>query len=168
MAIAEAIASVSAAIEVAKGLRSIERNFDAANYKLQLADLMTALSDARLELVAARDAATEQEAEITRLKHAISKQAALVEGRGGFKYAMDGEGKPAGLPICPTCEQRDGRITFTVSDGNPRKVRCPVCAARFEGVAIYARTPVDEPFTLEQEQSERYSAAMERLGRSLG
>lgn len=43
-------------------LRAVEKSFDAATYKVQIAGLMMALSDARIELVAAREAAAEKDA----------------------------------------------------------------------------------------------------------
>jgi len=153
--IMEAIAAVSQAVDVVKGMRAVEKSFDAATYKIQIADLMTALSDAKMELLAARDAATAKDAELERLKMTLASQDELVDGRGGFKYRANAERQPSGLPICPTCEQRDGRITFTIKDDSPRKVRCPVCASRFDGVAIYATKPANEPATLEENESRR-------------
>lgn len=167
MPIVEAIAAVSQAIDVAKGLRAVEKGWDAAGYKVKIAELMTALSDARMELVAAREAATDKDAEFERLKATLAGQASLVEARGGFKYRSDDKGQPAGLPVCPTCEQRDGRMTLTIKDGSPRKVRCPVCDKRFDGVAIYAVQSATEPTTLEEDQSRRASESMARLTEQL-
>lgn len=163
MPIVEAIAAVSQALDVVKGMRAVEKSFDAATYKIQIADLMTALSDAKLELVAARDAATAKDTEFERLKATLAGQAELVDGRGGFKYRANADRQPSGLPVCPTCEHRDGRLTFTVKDDSPRKVRCPVCTSRFDGVAIYATLPANEPTTLEEDQSRRAAEGMARL-----
>lgn len=164
MALVEALAAVGQAIEVAKAMRAVEKNIDAATYKMQIADLMTALSDARIELVAAREAGLVQDAEFERLLETLVGQADLVQSRGGFKYrAIDG--KPSGLPVCPTCEQRDGRLAFTVKDGTARKVRCPVCEARFDGVAIYSQAADDEPQTLEQDEARRQAEGMAELNR---
>lgn len=167
MPILEALGAVSQAIEVAKGMRAVEKSFDVATYKMQIAELMTALSDARMELVAAREAALERDAEFDRLHEALAGQANLIEARGGFKYRAGEDGRPAGLPACPTCEQRDGRQTFTVQDGNARSVRCPVCDARFTGVAIYLQPAANEPRTLDQLQAEERSKAMREIGRRL-
>lgn len=168
MPLMEAIAAVGQAIDVAKGMRAVEKNYDAATYKIQIADLMTALSEARLELVSARDSFAAKEAELAELKKTLERQAELVQGRGGFKYQVGEEGQPIGLPACPTCEQRDGRITFTVKDGSSRKVRCPVCDSRFDGVAIYAGLPAHEPVTLEDEEQRRRAEEMARVSRRLG
>ena len=167
MPILEALSAVGTAIEVAKGMRAVEKNFDAATYKIQIADLMTALSDARLELVAARDAALEKEAAFEELKSTLTRQSELVQARGGFKYLADADGRPRGYPVCPTCEQRDGKLVFTVQDGTVRKVRCPVCDSRFNGVAIFTTTPANEPKTLEQEEQRRQAEGMERLSRAM-
>lgn len=167
MALVEALTAVSAAIDVTKAMRSVEKSFDAATYKLQLAELMTALSEARMELVAAREAATEKDAEFERLRQTLAAQGELIEARGGFKYRVGDKGQPTGLPICPSCEQRSGRITVTVQDGNARKVRCPVCEARFEGVTTYVRTLPDEPRTLAEEEAQRQAEGMAELHRKL-
>ncbi|WP_314375299.1 hypothetical protein [Sphingomonas paucimobilis] len=163
MPIMEAIAAVGQALDVAKGLRAVEKGWDAAAYKVQIAELMTALSDARLELVAAREAALEKDTEFERLKATLAGQATLIGGRGGFKYRAGDDGRPVGLPICPTCELRDGRLTFTIKDNSPRKVRCPVCTERFDGVAIYATQPANEPMTLEDDEHRRTADGMARL-----
>lgn len=175
MPIVEALSAVGSAIEVAKAMRAAEKSFDAATYKLQLADLMTALSDARLELVASREAMVERDAEFERLRQTLAVQGDLIESRGGFKYRVGDNGQPTGLPICPTCEQKLGRITVTVQDGNVRKVRCPVCDARFDGVTVYARAIPNEPTTVAQEEAQRRAEGMarlnedfRRLGRELG
>lgn len=167
MPIMEAIAAVGQAIEVAKGMRAVEKNFDAATYKVQIADLMTALSDARLELVAAREAASEKNAQFEELKRTLQGQESLVEVSSGFKYKMNESGQPAGLPVCPTCEQRDGRLAFTVKDGNARSVRCPVCDARFQGIAIYTQSQGNEPPTLAQDEARRQSEALMRANAHL-
>lgn len=167
MAIMEALSAVSTAIEVARGMRAVEKNFDAANYKIQIADLMTALSDARLEILAARDAFADKDRAFDELKKTVSRQSELVEARGGFKYEANSEGQPTGYPICPTCEQRDGRITFTVQDGTARKVRCPVCDSRFNGIAIYATRSPAEPRTLDEDEARRQGEAMARIGQRL-
>lgn len=164
MPIMEALSAVSTAIDVAKGMRAVEKNFDAATYKIQIADLMTALSDARLELAAARDAALEKDAAFEELKKTLTRQAQLVQARGGFKYQANAEGQPTGHPVCPTCEQRDGKLVFTVQDGTARNVRCPVCESRFAGVAIYAALSPSEPMTLEQDEARRQAEGMRRLG----
>ena len=167
MPIMEAISAVSVAIDVAKGMRAAEKNFDAATYKIQIADLMTALSEARLELVAARESGDEKDAQFEQLKRTLDLQSELVEARGGFKYRAGQDNQPAGFPICPTCEQKDGRVVVTVSDGNVRKVRCPVCDARFDGVAVYAQTPAAEPKTLEDEKHRKQAEGWERLNRQM-
>lgn len=163
MPIIEALTAVGTAIDVAKGMRAVEKNFDAATYKVQIADLMTALSDARLELVAARDAAIEKDAAFEELKRTLTRQAELVQARGGFKYQANEAREPTGHPICPTCEQRDGKLVFTVQDGSARKVRCPVCDSRFDGVAIYTALPSSEPMTLEKDEARRQAEGMARL-----
>lgn len=167
MAIVEALTAVGSAIEVAKAMRMAEKSFDAATYKLQLAELMTALSEARMELVAAREAAVERDSEFERLRQTLAAQGDLVEGRGGFKYRAAETGQPTGLPICPACEQKAGRITVTVRDGSARKVRCPVCDARFEGVSIYTSQVADEPKTVAEEEAERQAEGMAKLNEEM-
>lgn len=167
MAIVEALTALTAAIDVTKAMRNAEKNFDAATYKLHLAELMTTLSEARMELVTAREAAMEKDVEFERLRQTLAAQGELVEARGGFKYRAGEAGQPTGLPICPSCEQRLGRITITVQDGNARKVRCPVCEARFEGVTSYVRTLVNEPRTLAEEEAQQQAEGMAELQRKL-
>lgn len=137
MPIMEALAAIGQAIDVAKGMRAVEKSFDAAEYKMRIAELMSTLSDARLEMLEARDTLIEKDAELARMKAVMEVQADLVQLQTGFKYRGGEDGNPIGLPIRPRCEGRDGRITFFVSAGRPRQVRCPVCSDEYSGVSNF-------------------------------
>lgn len=137
MDIASGITAVTQAINIARALRSVERDFDAATYKAQMADLINALTDAKLALSEAKDGVAERDKEITRLKANFEMKSALVRGVGDYDYLADANGNPLGYPVCPRCEQVDGRIIQLKEHENSGKARCPACSDVYTPVVSY-------------------------------
>lgn len=136
-----AITSVTKGMEVLKALQTIDKQFDAASYKVQITELTAALADAKMALVDARDEVAEREKEIIRLKESFrqrSEDTIVVKGMGYDKNPADG--KPMGVAYCARCDTMDGvlmhltRIT-TKEDGH--KSICPQCNAAFAPAATF-------------------------------
>ena len=134
--IATGIAAATQAIDIAKALRGIEKNYDAASYRAQIAELMDTLSNAKLALIDARENAVELEKEIERLRKTFEAQGNLIKGEGGYSYFAGEDGKPLGFPVCPSCEA-DGRITELKQDGPTETGRCPSCDKSYKPVTCY-------------------------------
>jgi predicted nucleic acid-binding Zn-ribbon protein len=98
-----ALATASQAIKLAQDLRGIDKAMDAAEYKLKIADLTTALSDIKIALTDAKTELASKDAEIEQLTKALRRVAELVEYHG-YKYDKTPEGGPKGAPYCPVCE----------------------------------------------------------------
>jgi polyhydroxyalkanoate synthesis regulator phasin len=88
MGVMTTLAVISQALEAVKKLRGIEKDFDIATYKLQVADLASSLAEAKKGLVDVKDEIAAKDAEIERLKKATEFQGTLVEHRG-FQYDRD-------------------------------------------------------------------------------
>jgi hypothetical protein len=86
MDIMTAIAAVSHALDAAKKLREIEKDFDAAAYKLQVAELASTLADAKLALTEIRGEIVAKGAEISRLTGALRFQGECVI-RESFQFS---------------------------------------------------------------------------------
>lgn len=137
MDIASGIAAVTQGLGIAKALRGIEKSYDEATYKAKVAEVIEALTDAKLALAEAKEGMAEKDREIERLKAAFESKAALVGGHGGYSYMTDEGGNPLGYPVCPKCEQVNGRIIQTKEHEHSRKSRCPACGDQYTPVACY-------------------------------
>lgn len=134
MDIGAAITSLTTAQKIAKGLREIEKAYDAANLKAQIADLLSNIADAKSELVEAQSVIKEKDEEIKRLNEALVINPDLIEGPGGYKWQNRGEGLRIGLPVCPTCLDREARQVVLVRSGRYLAAQCPRCSTPFDPV----------------------------------
>jgi soluble cytochrome b562 len=132
--IMSALATASQAIKLAQDLRGIDRAIDAAEYKLKIADLTSALSDIKLALTDAKEDLATKDAEINKLKRQFQRLTETVEYQG-FKYDKGKDGKPSGAAYCPVCEQKTG-LLFHLSwmEGDNF---CPNCKANFSRVHVF-------------------------------
>ncbi|WP_313030460.1 hypothetical protein [Brucella sp.] len=132
MTIADALAAVTGALKVVNELRAIDAQFDKAELKARLADVMSQLADAKMGLIEASDAIDAEKKETNRLKQAFEFRGTLVEHKG-FKYETFEDGGPKGEPFCPRCEQNLGRFyrLTQVRGGGYSNLVCPDCKANF-------------------------------------
>lgn len=159
--IAGGIAAATQAIDIAKALRGIEKNYDSATYRAQIAELMDALSNAKLALIDARENAAELEKEIERLRKAFETIETLVKGEGDYSYFAGEDGKPLGFPVCPSCEA-EGRIVQLKQDGPTETGRCPTCEKSHKPVTCYLAGGNTLRAQELQEQSEAFARANAR------
>ncbi len=103
MDVANILGSITSAISVTKELVQIDKAFDEAQWKLKLAELTTALADAKIGLAELRDEIQARDSEIAKLKEAFgSKEKALrlvttymnekTESRSACRSARDAKG----------------------------------------------------------------------------
>jgi hypothetical protein len=83
MDIGSAIVAVSDGLKAAKAWRDVEKAFEAATFRAQLADVIEALTDAKLSLAEAKEALAGRDAEISRLTATINDRSELKVGEGG-------------------------------------------------------------------------------------
>lgn len=152
------IASVSTALKAAKAWRDVEKAYEAAGFRAQLADVIDALTDAKLALAEAKENHSAKDNEIARLKQTIADRASLIAGEGGYKYRVTLNGNPAGFPVCPKCDQIEGRLIHLVQNGPADSAKCPACDNTYQPVACY----LENGKTLLQQQRENQNAAIAR------
>lgn len=133
-----ALSGTAQAITIAKAIRDAEKAYDRATIRAEMAEVIEKLVDARLALAEARDALSEKDREVERLKAAFSERAELVVGERGYKYKKGPEGNPSGRTMCPKCEVVSGRIVEMKQDGGAMRAKCPVCDAQFYPVNSFA------------------------------
>jgi hypothetical protein len=118
-----ALATASQAIKLAQDLRGIDRAIDAAEYKLKIADLTSALSDIKMALTDAKEDLASKDAEIEKLKKQFQRLVDTVEF-DGFRYNKGSDGQPRGAAFCPVCEQKLGLFFHLVRTVGPSDM-CP-------------------------------------------
>lgn len=137
MDIAATLSGIGSAISALQSWRQGERAFEAAAFKAQLADVIGALTDAKLSLAEAKEQLAAKDAEIARLKQAADDRRELTQAEGGYLYLTSHTGAPTGFPVCPKCNDNDGRLTQLVQDGKVKSAKCPRCDTRYDPVTCY-------------------------------
>lgn len=136
MDIIAGIAAATQGLNILKTVREIDKNFDAATYRSQLADATDALSNAKLALIDAREELAKRDKEIERLQSAFEAKGKLVKGEGDYNYFPGDNGLPLGFPVCPGCEA-EGRVVQLKQDGPTETARCPSCDKSHKPVTCY-------------------------------
>lgn len=131
------ITAITASINALKALREINAEYDKAELKAQLADVMSSLADAKIALSEAQEFIASQSKDILALKATFEKSADLIEYRG-FKYEHDESGNPKGEPFCPRCEQRDGFLMRLSQSGARTDLVCPECKSTYSRATRFA------------------------------
>lgn len=166
MSLAGAIAGVTASINTLKALRTVEKAIDQAELKIQIADLISNLADAKVELVEAQQTLKEKDEEIVRLQASLERRASLIEGPGGHHWQDRGGGLKLGYPICPSCDERDGRQVQLKQSGLMHSAACPRCSSKFEPVEFFHEPDSSGAQKTETEVAkEKRARSMEALGR---
>jgi hypothetical protein len=138
MDIAGSIAAVGSALSIVKELKEIDAQVDQASLKLKVAELTSALADAKLGLVEVAEQLREKDGEIKRLAELVRYRAENLVDIRGFRYKSVG-GEPAGIPLCPVCENK-GLFVHLAQDRtkNGHPYTCPSCKGVFGHVSVFA------------------------------
>jgi hypothetical protein len=128
-----AIAAATKAYEGLKLLKGLEKNFNEASFKANIAEITSNLADVKMALTEARSEAAEKDAEIDRLRKDFAFVIDNTIMFDGFRYEKSSQGRPQGMPFCPRCEKVDGRLMTlaktTAAQGY--KAICSQCKADF-------------------------------------
>jgi rubrerythrin len=127
-----AIATAGQAIGLVKELAGAQKAFDAAEWKLRLADLNSLVADLKNALVDANAEAKSKEDELKLLRLNFLAHQETVEVKG-YRYDKTADEKPTGHPYCPVCIQKHGLMLHTTTiweQGSPDQ--CPNCRAKYQ------------------------------------
>lgn len=119
------LAALGKSLEIVKALRELEGKFNDSTFKHQIAELYSALADARIALADAREEIASRDREIAELKSIKDTKMTVVSYRG-FNFGIDESGESIGRPFCPVCEKKDGS-QIQISRGTSRHDLCPRC-----------------------------------------
>lgn len=127
---ASVLTTITGAINLVRELRFADKAIDEAAWKLKVADLTSALADAKLGVTELRDELEARDNEITRLTKAFAFRGETVERHNMTYEARDGQ--PVGMPFCPRCIEVDGRFIKLTSLMKPgRPTQCPQCKSDY-------------------------------------
>lgn len=134
MDIVTGIAALTQALDIAKKLREFGQTFDEAEFKLKIAELYSALADAKMSLADSKQQLEEKDAEIDRLKRTFQNRADCII-INDLKYEKGQDGRPTGRPYCPRCDEVDGRLIKLRQKYEPDRGNvqyCPECERPYE------------------------------------
>jgi len=129
MDIMSGLSAASKALDIVKALRDLEGQANDATFKLQIAELHSALADAKIALSEAKERLANQEQEIARLQEVQGSKMEVVRYKG-FSFGIDEDGEPIGRPFCRVCEANDG-VQIQLTGGPGLNDFCPRCNSVF-------------------------------------
>jgi len=130
--IGSVLTSLKTATDIAKFLRESDFSLEKAELKLKLAELMSALADAKMEMSSVQDGIAERERRIAELEEAFQRKAKVIRDRDAY-YEMGEDGKPTGQPMCIRCWDVDHKLYELHSEAKDHFVKvCPACKSRYE------------------------------------
>lgn len=120
----EYVSSLKAAWELAKGLKQATDAIDDANLKMQMAELISALANAKIEAAESAD-------KLAELERVIATRSAM-KFNGSIYYSEGDNGESDG-PFCPTCfDSTDKAIRLKHNKGAMLgDWYCNVCKSQF-------------------------------------
>lgn len=125
----------------AKRLGEIKKEFSDLEFNERILELRQLLLSAQTEILSLREEKLEIKSKFEDLQKSGALSANLKEIQG-FKYDMK-DGKAVGLPFCPACEVRDGKL-YRLRRANDQYSLCPNCDKTFNA-GQNGRVNGDEP-----------------------
>ncbi|WP_180770414.1 hypothetical protein, partial [Vibrio parahaemolyticus] len=100
------LSSVKTATEIAKLIKDSDSNLQAAEVKLNMAELISNLADVKLELADLQTELRSKDIEIMELKERLNTKLTLVYDSASEVYWRDGDH----APYCPSCYEADDKL----------------------------------------------------------
>lgn len=125
--ITNALVSLEAAVNLAKGLTAVDKALDQTEQKLKIIELRETLAEAREAILESKEVTRSLHEEIEELQEALRNKARIVRRFDAY-YEMDDTGAPSGDPYCLRCWETRHELVHLVRSskhGNPHQ--CPSC-----------------------------------------
>ncbi|NEK36296.1 hypothetical protein [Rhizobium leguminosarum] len=131
------LTAIGTALSVVKQLTEIDAHFDKADLKLKVAEITSALAQAKLGLVDAEEVIRAKDSEIKKLWDQLKYKAENTTRLDSMLYDTE-DGQPVGRPYCPVCEEK-GSLIKIIQDlvGPGRLFNCPKCKSNFGHVSVW-------------------------------
>lgn len=144
-AITSLLGSLKTATDIAKFIRESDLSLEKAEAKLKLAELVSAIADAKIEASEIQQALQERDEEIRSLKNELKVQANL-QWEPPYYWLQEGESKDG--PYCQHCYDT-GRKLIRLYGGQSGYWECKACKSGYEDKTYtphYASVARHDPF----------------------
>lgn len=118
------IAAAKSTMDLVKAVKDLDHALDRADLKNSMAEIYSNLADVKVALADAQLELQQKDSQIAALQESNDYKKSLIE-IDGFKYDQK-DGEPIGLPYCPTCEVKEGKL-FRLSNKNDNFSVCSNC-----------------------------------------
>ena len=130
-AISTILTSIKAATDIARFIRESDVSIERAELKLKLADLVSALADAKMQAVDVQDELTERGRRIKELEEALETKAVVVRHYDGY-YKINAVGQATGRAYCLSCWDQHHKLRELVQDHGDRSTnKCASCGHKY-------------------------------------
>lgn len=129
--IVAALGGIKTATDIAKLIKDAGLSLESADHKLQIAELVGALADAKIALVEVQDTLREKDEKIESLNQALKTKLSLIRHRDSY-YEKDENGEAIGSPYCSLCLEKHNLAVHINQEPNHRNTSvCPSCKSIF-------------------------------------
>lgn len=126
MDVATILQTITTSIGIARAVAEAQTEFDRADLKLKMAEVVNALADAKLALTEIRDEQREKDAELARMREAFQRKGETIE-YDGRHYRTDADGRPTGRPFCSVCFEQGVLFLLDRAQGPRGTMSCARC-----------------------------------------
>jgi len=137
--IAAAISCINLTIDGVRKLSKASGAIERAELKLQLAEMMDALADAKLEMTQAMEDRAFFQQQIAELEKSLRIKE-TIKRAGDAYYGLDEQGEPKGAPYCSLCWERNhSLIHLTSAARTEQHSSCPACKSQYPRMTTHVR-----------------------------
>jgi hypothetical protein len=135
------LGSIKTATEIVKFLRESDQSIEKAELKLKLAELLSSLADAKVELIEVQELLAEKDRKIAELIVAFETKDELVQHYDAY-YNKGKNGEAIGKPYCLRCWESDRKQRQLVcSSKDFRTMVCTSCGQQYNGRTAFEIQP---------------------------
>ena len=126
------IGGIEKAIEIGNTVVKIGDTLKSAELKMETANLMIALADAKVATAGLTELLSQKDSEIKSLKDKLKFKEKLVFVKEAY-FEVDQNNKPTGDPYCMNCWETKAQAVHLILHGAPDSPykNCPACGTRF-------------------------------------
>jgi hypothetical protein len=119
------VGSIKTATELAKAIKGADLSLEKAETKLKMAELISALADAKIQAAEIQDLVQEKDKRIKELELSLDNKSTLIRHEGKY-FESDENGNPIGDPYCSNCWEANNKMIH-LDKISGRIHKCPSC-----------------------------------------
>ncbi|KFZ37446.1 hypothetical protein HR45_10540 [Shewanella mangrovi] len=123
--ISAALTSIKTAVDLAKIIKDGDKSLEQAEIKYKLAELISALADAKMEIAEVRELVLSKDNELSALKDVFEQQKNMEWDEPYYFHVKDGQRQG---PFCQQCYDSENKLVRLINRGFAMGVwRCNTC-----------------------------------------